>query len=69
MYRTHSIRIMSTSTTDSPRQRRIKDANKAFASTMGKEDILQVTVIRKKTIIVSLEEGTIQELDILNEEH
>jgi hypothetical protein len=61
MYGTHSVRITNTSTRDFPRQRRIEDAMKAFASIVGKEDILPATVIRKRIIIASLEQGTIQE--------
>jgi hypothetical protein len=47
MYRTHSIRITNTSTRTSPRQRRIEDVKKAFASSVGKKDISPVTVIKK----------------------
>jgi hypothetical protein len=60
---------MNISTRDSPKQRRIEDTKKAIVSTMEMENTLQVSAIRKGTIIVSLEEGTIQEQDILNEAH
>jgi signal transduction histidine kinase len=69
MYTTHSIRITNTSTRDSPRQRRIEDTRRAFASTVGKEDILPATAIRKRITIASLEEGTIQDQDAMKEEH
>jgi hypothetical protein len=69
MHRTHSIRITNTSTRDSLRQRRIEDVRNAFASTMGKEDILPATVIRKRTTIASLEEAIIQEQNTLKEGH
>jgi hypothetical protein len=59
MHRTHSIRTINNITRNSPRQRRIEDVKKDFASTVRKEDILPATVISKRTIIVSLEEGTI----------
>jgi hypothetical protein len=59
MYRTHSIRITNTSIRESPRQRRIEDTRKVFASTMGKDDILPATVIRKRITIASLKEGII----------
>jgi hypothetical protein len=36
---------------------------------MGKEDILPAAVIRKRTMIVSLEEETIQEQNALKEEY
>jgi hypothetical protein len=69
MHTTHSIKTTNTSTIDCPRSRRIEDARKALAFTIGKKDILPVTAIRKRTIIVSLEEGTIQEQDVLKEVH
>jgi hypothetical protein len=69
MHRTHSIRIINTSIRGSPRQRRIEDTKKAFACTVGKEDVSSATVIRKRIVIVSLEKKTIQEQNTLTEEH
>jgi hypothetical protein len=39
---------MNISTRDSPRQRRIEGLRKAFATTVGKENIRPATVIRKE---------------------
>jgi hypothetical protein len=69
MHRTHSIRTTNTSTRDSPRQRRIEDAKNAFTSTVGKEDILQATVIRNRITIASLEEEIIQEQNTSKQEY
>jgi hypothetical protein len=69
MYRTNSIRITNTNTGDPLQLRRIEDEGKAIASTVGKEDILPATVIRKRAIIVSLKEGIIQEQDTSKAEH
>jgi hypothetical protein len=69
MYRIYSIRITNTNTRDTPRHRRIKDVKKAFAFTVGKGDISPATVIKKRTIIASLKEGTIQEQHTSKEEY
>jgi hypothetical protein len=69
MCRTHGVRITNTNIRDFHRQRRIDDARKAFTSTVRKGNIWPATVIRKRTTIVSLEEGIIQEQDALKEEH
>jgi hypothetical protein len=61
MHRTHSVRITNTYTRDVFRQRRKETIRKAFASTMGRENILPATAIRKGTTIASLEEGINQE--------
>jgi hypothetical protein len=46
----------------------MEDTKKVFAFTLGKENILPATVIRKRTTIASLEERIIQEQDALKEE-
>jgi Zn-dependent M32 family carboxypeptidase len=69
MYTTYSIRTIYTITYDSPRQRRIDDVKKAFASTMGKKDISPVTGFRKRIFKVSLEGGIVHEYNASKEEH
>jgi hypothetical protein len=69
MHRTHSVRITNTSTRDSPRLRSIEVVKKAFASTVGKEDISPATAIRRRITIASLEEEITQEQDASKEEH
>jgi hypothetical protein len=61
MHKIYSVRITNTSTRDFPRQKQISNPKKAFASIVGKEDILPATAIRKRTIIASLEEEIIRE--------
>jgi 5,10-methylene-tetrahydrofolate dehydrogenase/methenyl tetrahydrofolate cyclohydrolase len=68
MYRTHHVRITNNSTKNCHRLRRTEDKGNAFVCTVGKENTLPATAIRKKTTIVSLGEETTQEQNTLNEE-
>jgi hypothetical protein len=69
IHKTYNIRTTNISTSDSPRERRIKDIRKAFVSTMGKENTSPATAFRKQTIIVTLEKETISEQDASKEAH
>jgi hypothetical protein len=68
MHRTHHIRIINNSTRNCHRLRRTEDEGKAFVYTVGKEDTLPATAIRKGTIIVSLGEEITQGQGALKEE-
>jgi hypothetical protein len=50
-------------------QRRINNAKKAFAFTVGKKNISPITVISKRTTIASLEEEIIQAQETTQEKY
>jgi hypothetical protein len=68
MYRTHHFRTTNNRIRNYHSLRRTKDEGKAFVSSMRMEDTSSATAIRKRTIIVSLEEKITQEYNTLKAE-
>jgi uncharacterized membrane protein len=67
IHRTHHVRITKT-TKNCHRLRRTQEEGEAFVCTVGKEDTLPATAIRKGTTRLNFEKEITQEQDALKEE-